>query len=136
MSFNEKIVKARAKEFELTEAEVREVGKRMANFIKKEAEKTGGEITPIIVLKSFFILNEVKKKRYNNSAKALALLKNKNVIIEKYADEIIDLHILKGWGSRRIAKYLKEKHNKDISYSSIYKFLKEFLKAYKEEQGI
>ena len=132
MSFNEKIVKTRAKEWGMTEQEVREVGKRMANFIKKEAQKTGGEITPIIVLKSFFILDEVKNKRYNNSAKALALLKNKNVVIEKYADEIIDLHILKGWGSRRIAKYIKEKHNKDISYSSIYKFLK----TYKKEQEI
>ena len=130
MSFNEKIVKARAREWGMTEQEVREVGKRIANFIRKEAEKTGGEITPIIVLKSFFILNEVKKKRYNNNAKALALLKNKNVVIEKYADEIIDLHILRGWGSRRIAKYIKEKHNKDISYSSIYKFLK----TYKEEE--
>ena len=132
MSFNEKIIKARAREWGLTEKEVREAGKRIANFIRKEAEKSGGEITPIIVLKSFFILNEVKKKRYNNSAKALALLKNKNTIIEKYADEIIDLHILRGWGSRRIAKYIKEKHNKDISYSSIYKFLK----TYKKEQEI
>ncbi len=131
MSFNEKIIKARAKEWGMTEKEVREIGKRMANFIKKEAEKTG-EITPIIVLKSFFILNEVKKKRYNNSAKALALLKNKNVVVEKYADEIIDLHMLKGWGSRRIAKYIKEKHNKDISYSTIYKFLK----TYKEQEEV
>ena len=132
MSFNQKIIKSKAKKWGMTEKEVREVGKRMANFIRKEAEKTGGEITPIIVLKSFFILDEVKNKRYNNSAKALALLKNKNVVIEKYADEIIDLHILKGWGSRRIAKYIKEKHNKDISYSSIYKFLK----TYKKEQEI
>ena len=132
MSFNEKIIKTRAKEWGMTEQEVREVGKRIANFIRKEAEKSGGEITPIIVLKSFFILNEVKKKRYNNSAKALALLKNKNVVIEKYADEIIDLHVLRGWGSRKIAKYIKEKHNKDISYSTIYKFLK----TYKEEQEI
>ena len=129
MSFNEKIVKARAKEWGMTEQEVREVGKRIANFIRKEAEKTGGEITPIIVLKSFFILNEVKKKRYNNNAKALALLKNKNVVIEKYADEIIDLHMLKGWGSRRIAKYIREKHNKDISYSTIYKFLRDYKKG-------
>jgi len=128
MSFNNKIIKARAKEWGMSEKEVREVGKRMTNYIVKEAEKTKKEITPIIVLKSFFILEEVKKKRYNNNAKALALLKNKNVVIEKYADEIIDLH-MRGWGSRRIAKYIKEKHNKDISYSTIYKFLK----AYKQE---
>jgi len=121
MSFNEKIIKKRAKEWQLTEKEVREVGKRIANFIKKEAEKTGGEITPIIVLKSFFILNEVKNKKYNNSAKALALFNNKNIVIEKYADEIINLHILKNFGSRKIAKYIKEKHNKDINpfYSGI-----------------
>ena len=134
MSFNEKIIKARAREWGLTEKEVREAGKRMANFIRKEAEKSGGEITPIIVLKSFFILNEVKNKRYNKKAKELALnkLKNKREIIEEYANKIIDLHILQGWGSRKIAKHLKEKYNVDISYSTIYKFLKE----YKEQKGI
>ena len=130
MSFNEKIIKARAKELGLTEKEVREAGKRIANFIKKEAERTEGEITPIIVLKSFFILNEVKNKRYNKKAKELALkeakIKNKREIIEKYADKIIDLNILRGWGSRKIAKYLKEKHNVDISHTTILKFLKEY----------
>jgi len=131
MSFAEKIVKRRAKEWGMTEKEVREVGKRMANYIKKEAEKIG-KISSILVLKSFFVLEEVKKKRYNNSAKALALLKNKNIVIEKYADEIIDLHILKNWGSRRIAKYLQQKHNVSVSYSTIYKFLKN----YKEQQEI
>ena len=132
MSFNQKIIKSKAKKWGMTEKEVREVGKRMANFIRKEAEKTGGEITPIIVLKSFFILDEVKNKRYNKKAKELALnkLKNKREIIEEYADKIIDLHILQGWGSRKIAKHLKEKYNVDISYSSVYKFLK----TYKEEQ--
>jgi len=132
MGFAEKIVKKRAKEFGLTEAETREVAKRMAGYIRKEANKNGGDITPIIVLKSFFVLDKVKKERYNNSAKALALLKNKNVIIEKYASEIIDLHILRGWGSRRIAKYLQQKHNVSVSYSTIYKFLKN----YKEQQEI
>jgi len=131
MSFAEKIIKKRAKEWGMTEKEVREVGKRMANYIKKEAEKTG-KISSILVLKSFFVLEEVKKKRYNNSAKALALLKNKNIVIEKYANEIIDLHILKNWGSRRIAKYLQQKHNVSVSYSTIYKFLKN----YKEQQEI
>jgi len=130
MSFAEKIVKRRAKEWGMTEKEVREVGKRMSNYIKKEAEKIG-KISSILVLKSFFVLEEVKKKRYNNSAKALALLKNKNTVIEKYANEIIDLHILRGWGSRRIAKYLQQKHNVSVSYSTIYKFLKN----YKLEQG-
>ena len=138
MSFNKKIIEARAKELGLTKREIIEVGKRMANFIRKEAEKTGGEITPIIVLKSFFILNEVKNKRYNKKAKELALkeakIKNKREIIEEYADKIIDLNILRGWGSRKIAKYLKEKHNVDISHSTIYKFLKEY-KQQKEQDG-
>jgi len=130
MSFAEKIVKRRAKEWGMTEAEVKEIGKRMANYIDKEAKKTG-KISGILVLKSFFVLEEVKKKRYNNAAKALALLKNKNVVVEKYADEIIDLHILRGWGSRRIAKYLQQKHNVSVSYTTVYKFLKN----YKMEQG-
>jgi len=131
MSFAEKIIKRRARELGLTEAETRKVAKRMAGYIRKEANKNGGDITPIVILKAFFVLDEVKKERYNNTAKALALLKNKNTIIEKYADEIIDLHILKSWGSRRIAKYLQQKHNASISYSTIYKFLKN----YKMEQG-
>jgi len=61
MGFAEKIIKKRAKEWGMTEREVREVGKRIANYIKKEAEKTG-KISDILVLKSFFILEEVKKK--------------------------------------------------------------------------
>jgi len=130
MGFAKKIVKKRAKEWGMTEAEVKEIGKRMANYIDKEAKKTG-KISGILVLKSFFVLEEVKKKRYNNAAKALALLKNKNVVVEKYADEIIDLHILRGWGSRRIAKYLQQKHNVSVSYTTVYKFLKN----YKMEQG-
>ncbi len=138
MSFNKKIIEARAKELGLTKREIIEVGKRMANFIKKEAEKTGGEITSIIVLKSFFILNEVKNKRYNKKAKELALkkakIKNKREIMEKYADKIIDLNILRGWGSRKIAKYLKEKYNVDISHTTILKFLKEY-KEPKEQNG-
>jgi len=133
MSFAEKIVKKRAKELGLTEAETRKVAKRMAGYIRKEANKIGGDITPLIVLKSFFVLDEVKKERYNNSAKMLALLKNKNIVIEKYADEIIDLHILKNWGSRRIAKYLQQKHNVSVSYSTIYKFLKNYKLEQREE---
>ena len=130
MSFNKKIIETRAKELGLTKRETIEAGKRMANFIRKEAEKTGGEITHIIVLKSFFILNEVKNKRYNKKAKELALekakIRNKKEIIEEYADKIIDLNILQGWGSRKIAKYLKEKYNVDISHTTILKFLKEY----------
>jgi len=131
MSFNNKIIKARAKEWGMTEQEVIEVGKRMAGFIKAEAEKSKKkEIEPIVILKSFFIFEEVKNKRYNKKAKELALhkLKNKKEIIEKYADKIIDLNLLQNWGSRKIAKHLKEKYNVDISYSTIYKFLKEYKK--------
>ncbi len=123
MSFEAQIIKKRAKEWGITEQEVREVAKRMTNYIKKEGK---GNITPILLLKSFFVLEKVKEEKYNNSAKALALLKNTNIIIEKYADEIIDLHFFKGFGSRKIAKYLKEKHNAKIHYSTIYKFLKNY----------
>jgi len=130
MALNHKIIKARAREWGLTEKEVREVGKRMANYIKKEAKKSGG-ITDILVLKSFFILNEVKKQKNDSMAKNLALISNKNIIINRYANEIIDKHMLHGWGSRKIVKWLKEAHRADISHSTIYKFLKE----YKEHLG-
>ena len=126
MSFEAQIIKKRAREWEVTEQEVREIAERMLKFIRKEGK---GNITPILLLKSFFVLEKVKKEKYNNNAKALALQKNKNIIIEKYVDEIIDLHFFKDLGCRRIAKYLKEKHNAKIHYSTIYKFLKNYKEA-------
>ena len=137
MSFNEKIIERRAREWGMTKEEVKKIGKRMARYIETEARKNKGEITAIVVLKSFFIFEEVKNKRYNKKAKELALnkLKNKKEIVEKYADKIIDLHILQSWGSRKIAKHLKEKYNVDISYSTIYKFLRAYKKEKKEQNG-
>jgi len=48
----------------------------------------------------------------------------KNNLIIKYSREIIELHN-KGWGARKIEKYLFEMHRAKISYSSIYRFLKQ-----------
>jgi len=123
MSFTQKLIKARAKELQLTEAETRKLAKRIAKFIEKESQKTG-EISDIIVLKSFFILNEIKRERYSSQIINQALAKNKNLIIERYYKEIVNLHN-KGWGARRIAKYLQTHHKVKISHTTIHKFLKE-----------
>jgi len=123
MSLFHKLVKARAKELQLTEAETRKLAKRVAKFIEKESQKTG-EITDVIVLKSFFILNEIKRERYSSQIINQALASNKNLVIERYYREIVDKHN-KGWGARRIAQYLQKHHKVKISHTTVYKFLKE-----------
>ncbi len=48
----------------------------------------------------------------------------KNNLIEKYSNEIVELYI-KGYGTRKIEKIMWENHKAKISYSAIYRFLKD-----------
>lgn len=56
--------------------------------------------------------------------KRLDLAKVKNPILRKYAKEILELHE-SGMGVRNIQKTLLEAHRAKISYSTIYRFIKE-----------
>jgi len=123
MGFYKELVARRAKEFGLTEEETRLLAKRVKNFIESETQKIG-ELTDITILKSFFIINKMKELHKKNLIKNQALAKNKNKVIEQYFEEIVELRE-KGWGSRRIAKFLKEKHKKEISHTTLSNFFKE-----------
>jgi IS30 family transposase len=87
------------------------------------------------VLRSLFILNEIKQNRYNDKARKYALLSNKNEHIQAHASEIINLHELKQFGSRKIANYLKSKYKIKISHTTIYKFLKNYKLVKEKDNG-
>ena len=72
------------------------------------------------------ILNDIHEKEIQNAQKTKKInLENvKNPLLKKYASEIIELHN-QGWGVRRIEKWLLEAHKAKISYSSIYRLLKQ-----------
>ena len=127
MSFKEDLIKNRAKEWGVNEEQALQIAKRIANFVEIEAEKTG-KVTDLIILKSFFILNEAKKENYDKSAKQYALLKNTNEVIFAKADIIIELH-QKGLGAYKISAFLLEKYNKKISPSTIGRFLQNYKKG-------
>ncbi|MEO1923347.1 MAG: helix-turn-helix domain-containing protein [Nautiliaceae bacterium] len=72
------------------------------------------------------ILEDIHQKEIQKAQelKKINLQKIKNPLLKKYAKEILELH-LQGWGVRRIEKWLWEAHKAKISYSSIYRLLKQ-----------
>ena len=72
------------------------------------------------------ILNDIHKKEMQKAQKfkKINLQTIKNPLLKKYAKEIIELHN-QGLGARRIEKWLWETHRAKISYSSIYRLLKQ-----------
>lgn len=127
MSFKENLANTRAKEWGVSKEQAIQVARRIAKFIKIEAQKTG-DITDLIILKSFFILNETKKECYNKNAKEYALLKNTNEVIFAKANVIIELHE-QGLGETKISRFLLEKYNKKISPSTVGRFLRNYKKG-------
>ena len=71
------------------------------------------------------ILNDIHEKEIKKAQelKKINLSKVKNRLIEKYANEIIELYTEKELGVRRIQQWLFDAHHAKISYSSIYRFL-------------
>lgn len=128
MSFKENLINARAKEWGVDKEQAIQIARRIAKFIRIEAQKTG-DITDLIILKSFFILNEVKKECYNKNAKEFALSKNTNEVIFAKANVIIELHEQQGLGAYKISAFLLEKYNKKISPSTIGRFLRNYKKG-------
>ena len=72
------------------------------------------------------ILDDIHEKEIQKAQKIkkINLEKIKNPLLQKYATKIIELHN-QGWGVRRIEKWLWENHRAKISYSSIYRLLKQ-----------
>jgi tRNA A37 N6-isopentenylltransferase MiaA len=128
MSFNKKVTKKVARQLDLTEQETIRMAKRMTKFIKTKSNYNMDNFTYILLLKSFFILEDIKKKRYGNLASMLTFSKATNTVIKEHYREILNLHLINGWGSRKIAKYLQQKYKVKISHTTIYKFLKQYTK--------
>ena len=73
------------------------------------------------------ILADIHEKEIQEAEelKKISLGNVKNNLIEKYYDEIIDLYLMKGFGTRKISQILWENHKAKVSYSAIYRFLKD-----------
>jgi len=75
-------------------------------------------------------INAILRDIHNKEIKKAQELKKinlegiKNPILLKYSQKILELKE-KGLGARKIEKYLFEMHRVKISYSSIYRFLKQ-----------
>jgi len=94
---------------------------RLNGWIKKNTNTT------ISIAKGINkILDDIHQKEIEKAQKLkkINLEKIKNPLLRKYAKEIIELHN-QGLGARRIEKWLWETHRAKISYSSIYRLLKQ-----------
>ena len=93
--------------------------------LKGWIEKNGN--TTISIAKGINkILHNIHEKEIQKAQeiKKINLETIKNPLLKKYAKEIIELHN-QGLGARRIEKWLWETHRAKISYSSIYRLLKQ-----------
>ena len=82
------------------------------------------------------ILDDIHRKEIQEAQeiKKINLSKIKNKLIEKYANEIVELYTEKELGVRRIQQWLWDAHRAKISYSSIYRFLQSQNLIRKKEQ--
>jgi len=115
--FNEQQYTKLAKNLNLLDAKNAEkLAFRLHNWIEANGN------TKLSIVKGLnTILKDLKQKEMQN-INLLGTFKN-NEIFLKYGLEIVKLH-KQGLGARLIAKHLLEKHNKKISHTTIYKFLK------------
>ena len=94
---------------------------RLEGWIKKNGSTKISLAKGINAILKDIHAKEIKKAE---KVKKINLEGIKNNLIIKYSQKIIELHN-KGWGARKIEKYLFEMHRAKISYSSIYRFLKQ-----------
>ena len=94
---------------------------RLQGWIEKNGNTTISIAKGINKILNDIHQNEIKKAQ---EMKKINLQTIKNPLLKKYAKEIIELH-KQGLGARRIEKWLWETHRAKISYSSIYRLLKQ-----------
>jgi len=94
---------------------------RLQGWIEKNGNTTISIAKGINKILKDIHYKEIKKAQ---ELKKINLENVKNPLLKKYASEIIELHN-QGWGVRRIEKWLLEAHKAKISYSSIYRLLKQ-----------
>lgn len=103
---------------------------QIANINDKErAERTIAnqakylKINKHLLLKSYTVLEREKKEQDKEKAFALKA-QTKNILIQKYKDEIVELYCKKGFGYLKISNAMKINHNAKISKSAIENFIK------------
>jgi len=90
--------------------------------LKKQAKYL--QVNQTYLLKSYKVVYEMTKEAEAERAKALKL-KSKNVLVNKYKEEITDLYCNQGYGYLKISKAMKINHNAKISKSAIENFIKQ-----------
>jgi hypothetical protein len=95
---------------------------RLKNWVEKN-----GNTTISLVKGINKILNDIHQKEIQQAQKLkeINLSNIKNPLLKKYSKEIIRLNQEEGLGVRKIEKWLWETHRAKISYSSIYRLLKQ-----------
>ena len=94
---------------------------RLKGWIEKNGNTTISLSKGINKILNDIHQNEMKKAQ---ELKKINLENVKNPLLKKYASEIMELHN-QGWGVRRIERWLLEAHKAKVSYSSIYRLLKQ-----------
>ena len=82
------------------------------------------KINKSILLKSYVTIEREQKAEAEEKAMALKA-QSKNILIQKYKDEIIELYTKQNYGYLKISKAMKINHAVKISKSAIENFIKQ-----------
>lgn len=113
--FNDIKIKRLALLLDMKNLSVLEVAlKRQAKYLK---------ISSTLLLNSYVTVADVKKE-YEKDKLKLSKLKTKNLVIQKYKEEIVALY-MSGMGYLKISNSIYLNHNAKVSKSSIENFIKQ-----------
>lgn len=114
--FNETLIKRFMKIASITDLQ------RAERTISNQAKYL--KINKHLLLKSYTVIERETKEQEQEKAFAIKA-QTKNILIQKYKDEIIELYTKKGFGYMKISKAMKINHNAKISKSAIENFIKQ-----------
>lgn len=117
MAFNKTKITNLTKHLMLDEKDIGSYLMRQAKYLNVDAN---------MLLKSYVILDELKKEfeqKKIEELKSKSRYVTKNIHISKYAQQIVKLY-QEGYGTIKIAKYLKLNHKITISKSALDNFIK------------
>ena len=112
--FNQIQVKNLAKFLKISEDKAEIALKKQAKYIKTN---------PTLLLKSYKIIYQMTAEAEAEKAKTMKL-KSRNILVEKYKEEIAELYTKQGYGYLKISKAIKLNHNANITKSAIENFIK------------
>jgi len=112
--FNKNLMTGVAKFLDVQEDEAKKIIIEQAKYLR---------VNPTYFLKSFKVMYRIKKESEEKKAEMIKY-ESKNILILKYADEIIKLYTINGYGYLKISNYLNITHNVKVSKSAIENFIK------------